>query len=111
MLRMALTPGPSPASGRGESAGPFSRLREKDRMRVSGFTLIELVVALALVSLLAMVAVPRYVVTTDTGKELEQRNSLRQIRPALDEYKGAADVGTGPRDARDYGYPQSLHVL
>ena len=111
MLRMALTPGPSPASGRGESAGPFSRLREKDRMRVSGFTLIELVVTLALVSLMAMVAVPLYEVTAVRMKEMELRTALRQIRTALDAYKDAADAGKVQKDASDSGYPPSLKVL
>jgi len=59
--------------------------------RLRGFTLIELVVTLALVSLMAMVAVPLYEVTSIRMKEMELRTALRQIRTALDAYKDAAD--------------------
>ncbi len=80
-------------------------------MRVRGFTLIELVVTLALVSLMAMVAVPLYEVTSIRMKEMELRTALRQIRTALDAYKDAADGGKVQKDASDSGYPPSLKVL
>jgi len=47
------------------------------------------VVTLALVSLMAMVAVPLYEVTSIRMKEMELRTALRQIRTALDAYKDA----------------------
>ena len=78
---------------------------------VRGFTLIELVVTLALVSLMAMVAVPLYEVTAVRMKEMELRTALRQIRTALDAYKDAADAGKVQKDASDSGYPPSLKVL
>jgi general secretion pathway protein G len=76
-----------------------------------GFTLIELVVTLALVSLMAMVAVPLYEVTAVRMKEAELRTALRQIRTALDAYKDAADAGKIQKDPSDSGYPPSLKVL
>jgi len=96
----ALTPSPSPASGRGE-----------ELRCVRGFTLIELVVTLALVSLMALVAVPLYEVTAVRMKEAELRTALRQIRTALDAYKDAADAGKIQKDPSDSGYPPSLKVL
>jgi general secretion pathway protein G len=78
---------------------------------VRGFTLIELVVTLALVSLMAMVAVPLYEVTAIRMKEMELRTALRQIRTALDAYKDAADTGKIPKDPTESGYPPSLKVL
>jgi len=79
--------------------------------RLRGFTLIELVVTLALVSLMAMVAVPLYEVTSIRMKEMELRTALRQIRTALDAYKDAADGGKIQKDPSDSGYPPSLKVL
>jgi general secretion pathway protein G len=76
-----------------------------------GFTLIELVVTLALVGLMAMVAVPLYEVTAIRMKEAELRTALRQIRTALDAYKDASDTGKIQKDPSDSGYPPSLKVL
>jgi len=76
-----------------------------------GFTLIELVVTLALVGLMAMVAVPLYEVTAIRMKEAELRTALRQIRTALDAYKDAADTGKIQKDPSDSGFPPSLKVL
>ena len=79
--------------------------------RHRGFTLIELVVTLALVGLMALVAVPLYEVTAVRMKEAELRTALRQIRTALDAYKDAADAGKVQKDPSDSGYPPSLKVL
>ena len=77
----------------------------------SGFTLIELVVTLALVGVMALVAVPLYEVTAVRMKEAELRTALRQMRTALDAYKDAADTGKIQKDPSDSGYPPSLKVL
>ncbi len=76
-----------------------------------GFTLIELVVTLTLVSVLAMVAVPLYEVTVTRSKESELRSALREIRTALDAYKTAADSGVISKGIGDSGYPPSLKTL
>jgi general secretion pathway protein G len=81
------------------------------RARRNGFTLIELVVTLALVSVMAMVAVPLYEVTAIRMKEMELRSALRQIRTALDAYKDASDAGKIQKDPSDSGYPPNLKVL
>jgi general secretion pathway protein G len=75
------------------------------------FTLIELVVTLTLVSVLALVAVPLYEVTTTRAKEAELRTSLRQIRSALDAYKLASDNGIIAHAAGESGYPPDLPTL
>ncbi|MBL8288686.1 MAG: prepilin-type N-terminal cleavage/methylation domain-containing protein [Rubrivivax sp.] len=76
-----------------------------------GFTLLELVVALALVGVLALVALPLAEVTSTRVKEAELKRSLRVIRGALDQYKAAVDAGQLPRAASESGYPPTLEVL
>jgi len=80
-------------------------------MRARGFTLIELVVTLALVAVVALTALPLYEVTTTRLHEDELRAALRSIRTALDAYKAAADSGQIAKGAAESGYPPSLDVL
>ena len=83
------------------------RLRRGHR----GFTLIELVITLALVGLLASAVLPLYEVIATRMKESELRVALRTIRAALDAYKAAADSGQIKREAGDSGFPPNLEVL
>jgi len=76
-----------------------------------GFTLIELVVTLTLVSVLALVAVPMYEVTVTRAKESELRTARRQMRNALDAYKAATDTGMVAKAAGTAGYPPDLTTL
>lgn len=81
------------------------------RPLASGFTLVELVVTLALVGVVALVSVPLFEITSTRMRETELRAALREIRTALDAYKSAADAGIVPKAAADSGYPPSLDVL
>jgi general secretion pathway protein G len=80
-------------------------------MRARGFTLIELVVTLALVGVVALTALPLYEVTATRMKEMELRGALRTLRTALDAYKSAVDTGQINRTALESGYPPALDVL
>jgi general secretion pathway protein G len=80
-------------------------------MRLRGFTLIELVITLALVSIVAYTALPLYEVTATRMREAELRVALRTMRVALDAYKTAVDTGQITRNALDSGYPPSLDLL
>lgn len=76
-----------------------------------GFSLVELLVVLAIMALLASIAMPLTELARQRGKEEELRRSLREIRTALDSYKRLVDVGRIERAADSSGYPPSLEVL
>lgn len=77
----------------------------------SGFTLIELVITVAIVTILASAAMPLTQLVVQRGKEQELRSALRQIREAIDTYKQAADEGRIEKKADASGYPPALAVL
>lgn len=76
-----------------------------------GFTLIELVITVAIVAILATVALPLTSVTVQRSKEQELRTSLRQIREAIDAYKQAVDDKRIIKAADESGYPKTLELL
>ena len=80
-------------------------------MRTRGFTLIELVVVIAIVSLLATVAVPLGKMATQRVKESELRAALRELRTGIDAYKRAADEGRIIVEVNTSGYPPTLNAL
>jgi general secretion pathway protein G len=76
-----------------------------------GFTLIEMLVAVAIVALLASIALPLSDVAAQRNKEQELRRALREVREAIDNYKRAADEGRIARSSDASGYPASLGIL
>jgi general secretion pathway protein G len=81
------------------------------RLRTSGFTLIELVVTVAIVAVLASVALPLNELIVQRGKEQDLRRSLREVREAIDAYKQASDEGRILKRAGESGYPKKLEDL
>lgn len=77
----------------------------------SGFTLIEMVVTVAIVGLLASIALPLAEVSVKRSKEHELRLALREIRTALDAYRQAVQEGRILNAMQESGYPKSLKVL
>jgi general secretion pathway protein G len=75
--------------------GPRPRARP-----ARGFTLIELIVVMAIVALLVSIAAPRYFRSIDRAKENALRTSLNVMRDAIDQF--AADKGR---------YPESLDEM
>lgn len=79
--------------------------------RQRGFTLAELVMVVALISILAAVAVPTAKFTIKRQREAELRLALRQMRNAIDEHKRLADQGMIQVELGTEGYPKELDVL
>lgn len=77
-----------------------------------GLTLVELIVAFTIMSLLTGMAVPlaRYKVRREKEKEL--RYALRELHTAIDKYKDMSDAGKlPPAKLGSEGYPESLEIL
>ena len=80
-------------------------------MRHHGFTLIELMITLAIIALLATITIPLAEVTLQRQKERDLHLALNEIRSALDAYKKAVDDGHIARTINSSGYPKSLDIL
>lgn len=76
-----------------------------------GFTLIELIVTLAIVGLLATLVVPVTQTVVQRRQERQLRDALREIRQAIDGYKAAVDEGRIAKSAGATAYPKTLDVL
>ncbi|MHC2144126.1 type II secretion system protein [Pseudomonas sp. 210_17 TE3656] len=78
---------------------------------MAGFSLIEVMLTLALLGLLASIAAPLTETLVRRGKEQELKTALYQIRDAIDAYKRAFDAGYIEKSLNATGYPPSLQVL
>ena len=79
--------------------------------RTRGFTLIEVVVTVAIMAVLASVAVPMTELVIQRGKERDLRNALLLLREAIDTYKQAVDDGRVVKLVDQSGYPPTLASL
>ncbi|HUO94931.1 MAG TPA: type II secretion system protein [Steroidobacteraceae bacterium] len=76
-----------------------------------GFTIVELVITVAIIALLATAVVPSAQLVFQREREAELKVALRAIRTAIDEYKRASDSGRIKKDADRTGYPPDLQTL
>ena len=79
--------------------------------RQTGFSFVELLVTLAIISVLASIVYPMTELRLQRQREQELRIALREVRSALDAYKQAGDEGRISRGPADSGYPRTLQVL
>jgi len=80
-------------------------------MRTRGFTLIEMLVVLAMLAVLATAARPLLEMSVQRAREHELRAALRSVRGALDAYKVAVEAGQLAQSALGVGYPPDLQAL
>jgi general secretion pathway protein G len=83
----------------------------RGRRAGAGFTLIEMLVVLAMLGVLAAAARPLLELSTQRAREHELRQALRTLRTAIDAYKHAAEAGSVLQSPEDTGYPPKLQVL
>lgn len=76
-----------------------------------GFTLIELVVTVAIVGILAVTAMPVLEMNARRNKEVELRAVLREIRGGIDAHRLAFDEGKLEKKVGESGYPRRLEDL
>lgn len=93
------------------ASDPSPVTRHRANRALCGFTLIELIITVAIVAILASAALPLTQIAVQRAKEQELRSALRQIREAIDAYKQAADEGRVSRKADESGYPPVLGAL
>jgi general secretion pathway protein G len=79
--------------------------------RARGFTLIELIVAATILSILTLMALPLARVTVQREKEKRLRQALWEMRDAIDRYKEAAERGTFQTKVDSQNYPPDLDEL
>jgi|SRR6266852_178945 len=79
--------------------------------RQHGFTLIELIVATAILSILVGMAIPMAKNAVNRERERELRQDLWMMRDAIDRYKDAAERGAFQIKVGSEGYPPDLDTL
>lgn len=77
----------------------------------SGMTLLELIIACAILLVLASAALPTFRVTIVRSRESELRRELREMRNAIDRYKDIADRSLIRVEVGSEGYPPDLDTL
>ena len=81
------------------------------RRRQSGLTLIELIVAFTILTMLTALAVPLARFKVRREKERELRYSLRELRTAIDKFKDACDKGSVTSKLGADCYPENMEQL
>ena len=71
----------------------------KDRTKSAGFTLIELIIVMAIISILLMMAIPRFVGAIKNAREAALKEDLQTMRMAIDSY--TMDKQKGPQSLDD----------
>jgi len=79
--------------------------------KAQGFHLVEIIITVAILSILGMVAAPSVQLVAQRQKEQDLRIALRQIRTAIDAYHQAAVENRIEVSTDSSKYPTNLEVL
>jgi general secretion pathway protein G len=79
--------------------------------RKKGFTLVEMVVTLTILSILAWSILPLTKIAVQREREVELRRALRDVREALDAYKKLSDEKKIEVKEDTEGFPPTLDIL
>jgi general secretion pathway protein G len=99
-----------PASLKAAGSLPARRPRACPRSE-RGLTLVELIITVAILSILASAAVPVTIFAIKREKEHELRRYLWEMRDAIDHYKDAADQHAFQTKVDSQNYPPDLETL
>lgn len=86
-------------------------MRKRPKSSQSGLTLLELILAAAILAILATAALPAVHFTIVRAKEVELHQDLREMRDAIDHYKDYADRNLIRVELGSEGYPPDLETL
>ncbi len=93
-----------------ETSTPYT-LNPKPCRRDSGLTLVELIITVAIISILASAAIPLAKFQVKRQKERELHRDLWEMRDAIDRYYDAAIKGAFQTKADSLNYPPDLQTL
>ncbi len=95
--------------GRASTAFPTVAGSQVKVMRRRGFTLIELMVVMAIIGTLLSVALPRYIASVDRAREATLKQSLAVVREAIDKFY--ADHARYPNDLQELERARYLRAV
>jgi general secretion pathway protein G len=92
-----------------------SAIRNPKSKIQNGFTLLEIIIVITILSVLTAAAVPMVRNSVKREREADLRLALRQIRQAIDRYKAFNDATNGGAIPIEFktqsGYPKTLEIL
>ena len=87
-------------------------VKQMKRHNQRGLSLVEMIVAVTILAVLSMLALPLASLKIRTERQRDLRYALTTMRTAIDKYKDICDLGSfGPPKIGSNCYPESLEIL